>query len=126
MYLSMDGNENLNESEWFPSQIFQALLVKLTRIASMAIEMFVRRERFATVRLMRLTATVILWLSEDKAFWEEVEEGPCPSTILYTDGSVPKTLVITNCEVVKPRVAVAEHISKVLTQQRLCPFVKLP
>ncbi|TYK10930.1 exocyst complex component EXO84A [Cucumis melo var. makuwa] len=104
MYLSMDGNENLNESEWFPSQIFQALLVKLTRIASMVIEMFVRRERFATVRLMRLTETVILWLSEDKAFWEE------------TDGSVPKTLVITNCKVVKPRVAAAEHISKVIDQ----------
>lgn len=31
-----------------------------------------------------------------------------------TDGSVPNTLVIANCEVVKPRVAAAEHISQVL------------
>ncbi|KAA0045394.1 hypothetical protein IC582_005875 [Cucumis melo] len=78
MYLSMDGNENLEEPEWFPSQIFQVLFAKLTRIASMATEMFVGRERFATVLLMRLTETVILWLSEDQAFWEEVEEGPRP------------------------------------------------
>lgn len=31
-----------------------------------------------------------------------------------TDGSVPNTLVIANCEVVKPRVAAAEHISQVI------------
>jgi hypothetical protein len=31
-----------------------------------------------------------------------------------TDGSVPNTLVIANCEVVKPRVAAAEHISQVV------------
>ena len=30
-----------------------------------------------------------------------------------TDGTVPNTLVIANCEVVKPRVAAAEHISQV-------------
>lgn len=28
--------------------------------------------------LVRLTDTVILWLSEDQAFWEEIEEGPRP------------------------------------------------
>lgn len=33
-----------------------------------------------------------------------------------TDGSVPNTLVIANCEVVKPRVAAAEHISQVFGQ----------
>jgi len=31
-----------------------------------------------------------------------------------TDGSVPNTLVIANVEVVKPRVAAAEHISQVI------------
>ncbi|KAL8098883.1 hypothetical protein AgCh_031558 [Apium graveolens] len=30
-----------------------------------------------------------------------------------TDGTVPNTLVIANCEIVKPRVAAAEHISEV-------------
>ncbi|RWW46359.1 hypothetical protein BHE74_00047716, partial [Ensete ventricosum] len=30
-----------------------------------------------------------------------------------TDGSVPNTLVIANCEIVKPRVTAAEHISEV-------------
>ncbi|KAA0039009.1 exocyst complex component EXO84A [Cucumis melo var. makuwa] len=94
----------------------------------MAMKMFVGQERFATVLLMRLTETVILWLSEDKAFWEEFEEGSRPPRPLgpSTFSNVPNTLVIANCEVVKPRVATAEYISKVLTQQRLCPFPKVP
>lgn len=33
--------------------------------------------------------------------------------LAQTDGSVPNTLVIANCEVVKPRVAAAEHIAQV-------------
>jgi histone-binding protein RBBP4 len=32
---------------------------------------------------------------------------------MQTDGTVPNTLVIANVEVVKPRVAAAEHISQV-------------
>ncbi|KAF3612464.1 hypothetical protein FXO38_36829 [Capsicum annuum] len=51
---------------------------KLTRIASVASDMFVGRERFATILLMRLTETIILWLSEDQNFWEEIEQGPRP------------------------------------------------
>lgn len=47
-------------------------------MASIATDMFVGRERFATVLLMRLTETVILWLSEDQSFWEDIEEGPKP------------------------------------------------
>ena len=26
--------------------------------------------------MMRLTETVMLWLSDDQSFWEEIEEGP--------------------------------------------------
>ncbi|ONK59277.1 uncharacterized protein A4U43_C08F4800 [Asparagus officinalis] len=40
-----------------------------------------------------------------------------------TDGSVPNTLVIANIEVVKPRVAAAEHISQFNEESR-SPFVK--
>lgn len=47
-------------------------------MASIAADMFVGRERFATMLLMRLTETVILWLSEDQTFWEDIEEGPRP------------------------------------------------
>lgn len=57
---------------------FQELFMKLTRMASIATDMFIGRERFATVLLMRLTETVILWLSDDQTFWEEIEEGPKP------------------------------------------------
>jgi hypothetical protein len=56
----------------------QELFVKLNRMASIAAEMFVGRERFATLLLMRLTETVILWLSEDQSFWDDIEEGPRP------------------------------------------------
>nr|AFK36675.1 unknown [Medicago truncatula] len=40
-----------------------------------------------------------------------------------TDGSVPNTLVIANCEVVKTRVAAAEHISQ-FNEEARSPFVK--
>ncbi|KAL9678312.1 hypothetical protein QQ045_016155 [Rhodiola kirilowii] len=76
IYTRMDGYAE--EPEWFPSPIFQEFFLKLTRIASIASDMFVGRERFATILLMRLTETVILWLSNDQTFWEEVEEGPTP------------------------------------------------
>ncbi|KAG2720789.1 hypothetical protein I3843_02G041600 [Carya illinoinensis] len=74
VYMNMDGN--MDEFEWFPSPIFQELFVKLNRMASIAAEMFVGRERFATLLLMRLTETVILWLSDDQSFWDDIEEGP--------------------------------------------------
>ncbi|XP_057949314.1 exocyst complex component EXO84A [Malania oleifera] len=74
MYTSMDGSTY--EPEWFPSPIFQELFAKLTRMASIATDMFVGRERFATILLMRLTETIILWVSDDESFWEEFEVGP--------------------------------------------------
>ncbi|EYU21227.1 hypothetical protein ABFS82_09G132400 [Erythranthe guttata] len=76
-YIHMDGR-NMDEIDWFPSPIFQELYAKLNRMAGFAVDMFVGRERFATLLLMRLTETVILWLSEDQTFWEDIEEGPKP------------------------------------------------
>ncbi|KAL5196949.1 hypothetical protein ABZP36_000461 [Zizania latifolia] len=76
MYISMDNT--VEEPEWVPSPIFQELYAKLNRMSSIAADMFVGRERFATLLMMRLTETVILWLSEDQAFWEEIEQGPKP------------------------------------------------
>ncbi|KAJ4749870.1 WD-40 repeat-containing protein MSI4 [Rhynchospora pubera] len=40
-----------------------------------------------------------------------------------TDGSVPNTLVVANCEVVKPRVAAAEHIAE-FNEEARSPFIK--
>ncbi|XP_062214282.1 exocyst complex component EXO84B-like [Phragmites australis] len=74
MYINMD--HTVEEPEWVPSLIFQELYAKLNKMASIAADMFVGRERFTTLLLMRLTETVILWLSEDQSFWEEIEEGP--------------------------------------------------
>ncbi|KAM7489816.1 hypothetical protein LguiB_027300 [Lonicera macranthoides] len=72
----MDGNAD--EIEWFPSPIFQELYAKLNRMATIAADMFIGSERFATLLWMRLTETVILWLSEDQTFWDDIEEGPMP------------------------------------------------
>ena len=47
-------------------------------MASIAADLFVGRERFATVLLMRLAETVILWLSDDQTFCEVVETGSTP------------------------------------------------
>ncbi|KAF5207917.1 Exocyst complex component exo84b like [Thalictrum thalictroides] len=76
MYIRMDGN--VEEPELFPSPIFQDLFMKLHRMSSITADMFVGRERVATILLMRLTETVIMWLSNDHTFWEEIEEGPTP------------------------------------------------
>ncbi|KAI7751359.1 hypothetical protein M8C21_023456, partial [Ambrosia artemisiifolia] len=73
MYLSMEEN-----SDWFPSPIYQELFFRLHTIASLASDMFVGRERFTTLLLIRLTETVILWLSDEQCFWEEIERGPKP------------------------------------------------
>ncbi|KAL8458835.1 hypothetical protein ACS0TY_036370 [Phlomoides rotata] len=75
-YINMYGNAD--EIEWFPSPIFQDLYAKLNRMVGLAADMFAGRERFATLLLMRLTETVILWLSEDQTFWDDIEEGPRP------------------------------------------------
>ncbi|CAL5327877.1 unnamed protein product [Camellia sinensis] len=56
--------------------------------------------------------SIALLLANSGVFWEDV-----------TDGSVPNTLVIANCEVVKPRVAAAEHISQ-FNEEARSPFVK--
>ncbi|XP_051122509.1 exocyst complex component EXO84A-like [Andrographis paniculata] len=76
MYLSMDDGRDV--SEWFPSPIYQELFIRLTRIASVLSDIFIGRERFATLLLNRLTETVILWFSEDPNFWEEIESGQRP------------------------------------------------
>lgn len=56
----------------------QELYAKLNRMANIAADMFVGRERFATLLMKRLTETVILWLSGDQSFWEDIKEGPKP------------------------------------------------
>ncbi|KAK3223150.1 hypothetical protein Dsin_010175 [Dipteronia sinensis] len=76
IYTIMD--DSTEEPEWFPSPIFQEFFCKLTRTAIIVTDMFVGRERSATILLMRMTETVILWLSEDQSFWVEIEEGPKP------------------------------------------------
>ncbi|XP_010685180.2 exocyst complex component EXO84B [Beta vulgaris subsp. vulgaris] len=76
MYLSMDASAE--DIDWFPSPIFRELFFKLNTMASIAAEMFAGKERFATLLLMKLTETVILWLSQDQSFWDDIEDGPKP------------------------------------------------
>ncbi|KAF5177858.1 Exocyst complex component exo84a [Thalictrum thalictroides] len=66
----MDGN--VEEPELLPSPIFNF------RMSSITADMFVGRERVATILLMRLTETVITCHSNYQTLWEEIEEGPTP------------------------------------------------
>lgn len=52
--------------------------MKLCTVSSLASNMFMGRERFTTLLLIRLTETVILWLSDEQRFWEEIEHGTKP------------------------------------------------
>ncbi|GLJ31355.1 hypothetical protein SUGI_0629200 [Cryptomeria japonica] len=80
MYIYLD--DKADSSSWhqdaFPSPIFQDLFTKLNRLSYIATEMLPGRERVITVLLMRLTETVIIWLSDDQTFWEDIEDGPKP------------------------------------------------
>ncbi|KAJ0982778.1 hypothetical protein J5N97_011033 [Dioscorea zingiberensis] len=80
MYLSMD--ESFDYPEWSPSPIFQYLFRKLNTMASIAADMFVGREIFASLIMMRLLQTVVLFLSDDPNFWEDIEKGPRPLGLL--------------------------------------------
>ncbi|KAL2904268.1 Exocyst complex component EXO84A, partial [Bienertia sinuspersici] len=64
----IDDDGYAEEPEWFTSSIFQELYMRLSQIASLASEMFVGRERFATLLLIRLTEKIILWVSDDQTF----------------------------------------------------------
>ncbi|KAH9626233.1 hypothetical protein KSS87_000112 [Heliosperma pusillum] len=76
MYVSVDARGE--EIQWFPSPIFQGLFFKINAMAGIAAEMFAGKERFATLLLMKLTETVMLWLSQDQSFWDDIEDGPKP------------------------------------------------
>ncbi|XP_059634823.1 WD-40 repeat-containing protein MSI4-like [Cornus florida] len=70
----------------------------------------------------------LLWPSLSCRWGPMIEQGPQKNRQrLYlseqTDGSVPNTLVIANCEVVKSRVASAEHISQ-FNEETRSPFVR--
>lgn len=64
----------------------------------------------SSCRLCIIVSSFILLLCLFKSSWFCL-----PLYFYQTDGSVPNTLVIANCEVVKPRVAAAEHISQVMS-----------
>jgi hypothetical protein len=51
------------------------LFNKLTSIQQTAREVLTGRERVVAVLLMRLTETLVIWLSEDNDFWDALEEG---------------------------------------------------
>lgn len=70
----------------------------------------------------------LLWPSLSCRWGPQLEQGKFKNRQrLYlseqTDGSVPNTLVIANCEVVKSRVAAAEHVAE-FNEEARSPFVK--
>ncbi|KAM0952090.1 putative cullin repeat-like-containing domain superfamily, exocyst component Exo84 [Dioscorea sansibarensis] len=76
MYLNIDGS--IDDPEWSPSPIFQDLFRKLKRMATIAADMFLGRERFASLLMMKVLQTFISLISDDQEFWEVIENGPRP------------------------------------------------
>ncbi|KAH7661864.1 Exocyst complex subunit protein [Dioscorea alata] len=76
MYLNIDGR--IDDPEWSPSPVFQDLFRKLRRMASIAADMFVGRERFASLLMMKVLQTFISLISDDQEFWAVIEKGPRP------------------------------------------------
>lgn len=54
---------------------WQTLFYKLTSIQQAGSELLAGRERVVVVLLMRLTETLVIWLSEDQVFWDAIEDG---------------------------------------------------
>lgn len=80
--------------------------------------------RCSTCSLIRCNTVMILvyaiWHTYSCSFVIFVVDHTfCLSFFIQTDGSVPNTLVIANCEVVKPRVAAAEHIAQVMSPRHV-------
>eukprot|EP01018_Ginkgo_biloba_P030439 Gb_10715 [translate_table: standard] len=57
-----------------PSLPFQALFAKLSQLAQLSADVLVGRDRVATPLLMRLTETLVIWLSNDQEFWDMMED----------------------------------------------------
>jgi hypothetical protein len=75
LQLDNDGGDPNWHQEPMPSPIFQSLFNKLTSIQQTAAELLAGRERVVVVLLMRLTETLVIWLSEDQDFWDAIEDG---------------------------------------------------
>ncbi|XP_024401017.1 exocyst complex component EXO84B [Physcomitrium patens] len=73
--LDNDGGDPNWLQEPMPSPIFQTLFYKLTSIQQAGSELLAGRERVVVVLLMRLTETLVIWLSEDQDFWDAIEDG---------------------------------------------------
>jgi hypothetical protein len=73
--LDNDGGDPNWLQEPMPSPIFQALFHTLTSIQQTAADLLSGRDRVVTVLLMRLTETLVIWLSEDQDFWDAIEDG---------------------------------------------------
>jgi len=76
VYLNMDNTAD--EPDWCPSLLFQNLFAKLSRMVEMAADMFVGREKFLTLLLMKLAETVMLWLNTDQNFWDDMQDAHNP------------------------------------------------
>eukprot|EP00249_Psilotum_nudum_P020293 c27639_g1_i1 orf=288-2651(+) len=78
LYLNMHENdkEQIWHKDTMPSPPFQALFLKLSKLALVAADVLPGRERLVILLLMRLTETVMMWLLDDQDFWGDIEGGP--------------------------------------------------
>lgn len=73
-YLNGKSEDLFWDADAMPSSSFQALFMKLNELAQLAAIVLVGRDKVVKQLLIRLTETVILWLSNDQDFWEVIED----------------------------------------------------
>jgi hypothetical protein len=73
-YLNGKSEDLFWDADAMPSSSFQALFMKLNELAQLVAFALVGRDKVVKQLLIRLTETVILWLSNDQDFWEVIED----------------------------------------------------
>ncbi|XP_043689696.1 exocyst complex component EXO84C isoform X2 [Telopea speciosissima] len=75
IYLDGKGEDLFWDSDALPTLPFQALFGKLQQLATVAGDVLLGREKIQKILLARVTETVVMWLSDEKEFWDVFEDG---------------------------------------------------
>ncbi|KAJ4977312.1 hypothetical protein NE237_002418 [Protea cynaroides] len=74
IYLNSKGEDLFWDSDALPTLPFQALFAKLQQLATVAGDVLLGREKIQKILLARVTETVVMWLSDEKEFWDVFED----------------------------------------------------
>ncbi|KAJ3670199.1 hypothetical protein LUZ60_010523 [Juncus effusus] len=74
MYLELEEEYSLEDSEWIPSSPFRALFARFQQLESLISEIVAGKEKVQKSILSRTVETVLMWLLNEKEFWELIQD----------------------------------------------------